>query len=215
MLAEQLDVRLSSPINHIDKKSGKYEILGESFDKVVLSAPFPQMLPLAASAGEGRHVSNFSYRCCLAIALGYASPAPDVPYFALLALDRMTPVLWVGIESLKVAGRAPDGHSVFVVQLGPEYSRANFEAPEAVVTAVAAAAISRLFGNGFAVPEWSHLTRWEYSQPERVALFDSVNRDRKNLVICGDGTLAGRAENAFESGVLAAKMLLNGASNRV
>lgn len=208
LLAEGLDARLNTGIEALERRNSNLVAAGEEFDFLVLSPPFSEVMRLLATIGDVRNLYNASYRPCLSLVLNYRQPQPDVPYYALLAKQRITPVLWIGIESLKAPERAPEGECVFVVQFGPEYSRAHLHSPEETISAVATAAITRLFGKDFDAPAWTHLERWAVSQPERVALFDSVNRDARRIVICGDGTLAGRAENAFESGVMAARKVL-------
>lgn len=208
LLASGLDVRLNSPVEGIEKSKNGFVLNKEEVDAVVISAPIQECLRLLQSAGDGRNLSNAAYRPCLSLVLGFDVPAPDVDFYALLAKERMNPVLWLGLENMKAPGRAPDGQTVFVVQFGPEYSRGHFLASEKALTSVALGTILRLFGKAYSSPSWSFLERWAISQPERVVLFEGANRDAKNLIVCGDGTMAGRAENAYESGLLAAKKLL-------
>jgi predicted NAD/FAD-dependent oxidoreductase len=76
------------------------------------------------------------------------------------------------------------------------------------VVPVAAALVARLFGDQFAKPAWTEVRRWEFSQPERIVLFDTANPPGQRILVAGDATLAGRAENAFETGIMAAERLL-------
>jgi renalase len=208
LLAQGLDVHLESPVEAIGRRGDAYVIGEEVFDAVVLTPPLSETARLLATAGDRRNLSNSGYRPCIALALGFKQPPPEVPYYALLAQERMNPVLWIGIESLKAPGRAPEGESVFVLQMGPEYSRHNLAAGDSSLVSLGVATLTRLFGSAYAEPAWRYIERWVASQPERVVLFETANRDAKRLIVCGDGTIAGRAENAYESGMLAAERLV-------
>lgn len=208
LLAEGLDIRISTKIETIERSGQKFLLESESFDAVILSPPAPETRRLLQTLGSGRNITNARYRPCLSICLGFSVPLRDVPYSALLSLNRTAPLLWLGIETSKCPRRAPEGKTVFVAQLGPLYSREHFQDSDESLLAVVIPTLIRLYGAAFQNPDWVYVRRWSISQPESVALFENVNPPGTRVIICGDGTVAGRAENAFESGVMAAKRIL-------
>ncbi|GIV02289.1 MAG: FAD-dependent oxidoreductase [Fimbriimonadales bacterium] len=209
ILAQGLEVRLSAHVDAIGRtRSGEYAVMGEPFDGVILTPPLPDSARLLETAGDRRNLGGASYRSCISVALGYGKALSPRPYYALLSLNRMDPVLWLSIEQFKCAGRCPEGSSLFVVQTGPSYSRSHFDRPDEDILRVVAGRIESLFGPDFEEPLWHHIVRWKRSQPERVVLFENANANGGRLVVAGDGTLAGRAENAYETGKLAAHLML-------
>ncbi|MER3413856.1 MAG: hypothetical protein C4341_06385 [Armatimonadota bacterium] len=206
ILAEGLDVRLGVPIQEIRKVKGVFRLAQEEVDAVILTPPMPEIERLLRTAGDKRNLSGAAYRPCISVALAYPVTLKPRPYYALLAEDRMEPVLWVGIENLKCPGRAPAGWTLLVAQTGPSYSRSHFTTPDKSVVRTVSRTVRRIFGDELGEPEWFHIVRWAQSQPERVVLFDNANHQGGRLIVAGDGTLAGRAENAYETGLKAAHL---------
>ena len=95
-----------------------------------------------------------------------------------------------------------------VAQLGPSFSADNFEADDGSIVAATVEYIVRLYGQAWGAPSVIDVKRWRYSQPENVAMFDTVNRPGSTLVVAGDGLIGGRTEYAYSSGLRAARMLV-------
>jgi len=208
-LAEGLDIRLNSPIVLMHHRQELYEVGGELFEAVILAVPTPEAQPLLDSIGESRPFTNTSYRPCLSVMLGYAVPPPNCPYHALLDPDSGHPLVWLSIETLKCKTRSPEGKTAMVAQLGPQYSKTYFEATDQSIVEMTADLIVRLYGKSWDVdPEVALVQRWRNSQPEMTALFDSVNRPHSKLIIAGDGVMGGRIEYAYDSGLKAARLLI-------
>lgn len=206
ILAQGVDIRLGVPIEKIRKTKGAFRVGEEEVDAVILTPPMPETQRLLSTAGDKRNLAGAAYRPCISIALAYRAVLKPRPYYALLAEDRMEPVLWVGIENLKCAGRAPDGWTLLVAQTGPSYSRSHMATADDALVRTVSRTVRRIFAGELDKPEWSHVVRWERSQPERVVLFDNANQQGGRLIVAGDGTLAGRAENAYETGLRAAHL---------
>lgn len=208
LMAEGIDVRINYRVEEIEKTGSGFRIGTEEFDKVILTAPGPESERLLGTAGDNRTLTQIRYRPCLSAAIGFeTAPAPQ-HYSALLNVDRMSPVLWLGLEHEKSPGRVPEGQSVFVAQMGPQFSADQFEQEDEKILSMALNVITRLYGRDFSSPSWHLVRRYAMSQPESVALFESVNRNQSGLIVAGDGTLAGRAENAYETGLMAADLVL-------
>jgi hypothetical protein len=204
LLAEGLDIRPKSNVDRIERSAVGYEILGESYDRVVITVPTPQASLLLWSIDERRPVANVRYRPCLSVGLGYDIPLPETPYFALLDATQRHPMVWLSLESVKCPTRAP----AVVVQFNREYSRRWYMRPEEEMVVTAAQYMVALYGPAYAKPVASDLMRWKYAQPEALAPFEEVNPPGSRLILAGDALYGGHLEEAFECGWNAAEMLL-------
>jgi predicted NAD/FAD-dependent oxidoreductase len=208
LLAEGLDIRLNTTVDGIRHSDGRFEIEGEPFDKVVLTPPIPQASLLLWSIGESRAVANARYRSCLSIMLGYDRPLPETPYHALIDIEQRHPLTWISLESVKSPGRAPEGHSAVLLQMSPTYSHDHYQTEDDQLMRDIVPWVVQLYGEGFRNPVAVDTKRWKYSQPELTAVFESANRANHGVVLAGDGLSAGRVERAFESGLEAARLIM-------
>lgn len=209
LLAEGLDVRSNTTVDHLSRENGSFEVEGETFDWVILTPPIPQASLLLWSLGESRPVANARYRSCLSIMLGFDKPLPEVPYHALIDVEQRHPLTWVSLESAKSPGRAPEGQCAMVLQMSPTYSHDHYQTDDDRVLKDVLPWVGQLFGAEFLHPIAVDTKRWKYSQPETVAVFESVNRNHNGVILAGDGLTAGRVEKAFESGLMAARLILD------
>lgn len=214
LLARGLQIRLSTRVERIERDGDGFEVAGECFDAVILAVPTPESTPILAALQERRPFSNAMYRPCLSVLLGYAVEPPSVAYHALVEPENSHPLSWLSLESLKCPGRSPKGKTAVVAQLGPQFSKLNFEAADQSIVDATADLLARLYGKAWDLPEVAAVRRWVYSQPEMTALFDNVNRPGSRLLIAGDGVMGGRIEYAYESGVRAAAMLIGGPNEK-
>lgn len=209
LLSKDLDVRAPVAVESIERNAeGKFELAGEPFDALILTAPLPETDHLLRSLNESRPFANARYRPCLSVMLGYNQDLSGIHYHALIDPEQRHPLTWLSIESAKCPERAPDGHTAMVAQLSPEYSRVHFESSDAEILEETIGYVERLIGSRFCEPEVSGIRRWQYSQPETTALFDTVNRRGSRLLIASDGIVGGRLEYAYEAGAKAAQLLV-------
>jgi renalase len=208
LLAEDLIVHREVTIESIEKVGEGYRMNGEAFEAVVLTPPIPQSGLLLWGLQEDRPLANASYRSCLSVLLGYSEPIPELPYWALLDLEQRHPLNWLSLESGKCPGRAPDGHSAFVAQLGPRFSLEHYDRPNSELVTTVAGFLVQLYGEAFRHPLVSDVKRWKYSQPDTIADFDAVNPTGSTLIVASDGVYGGHIESAFQAGFLAANRLL-------
>jgi renalase len=207
-MAEGMDVRLDTNVESIERSGETYRVLDEEFDAVLLTAPAPQSSLLLWNLGESRPFANVRYRSCLSVLLGYQSELPPVRYHALLDVDQIHPLTWLSLESVKSPGRAPEGGAAIVAQLSAAFSFSHFETSDTVILETVARFIERLYGAAFAVPAYSSVVRWKYSQPESFASFERVNRKGSKVLVASDGLLGGHVEDAFEIGTRTAQLLV-------
>lgn len=209
LLAQDLDVRLECQVEIIVRSGHSFVVCEEAFDALILTAPIPQTSMLLWSLRESRPVANAKYRPCISVCLGFELPTPEVPYHALLDVEQRHPLTWLSLESAKSPDRAPADCSAFVAQMSPPYSSMQYTRPDQDIVDDVLIYLQRLYGEQFANPAVKHVRRWKYSQPETIASFETVNSPTARLIIAGDGLTAGRVESAYESGVKAAKLLID------
>jgi predicted NAD/FAD-dependent oxidoreductase len=212
LLAEGLDIRGQAQVDSLAQQGGKFVIAGEPFDGVVLTMPIPQTSLLLWSLGERRSTGPSRYRSCLSVLLGYALPAPTSSYHALIRTEGAHPLQWLGLESVKCPDRAPEGHSAMIAQLSGPFSLTAWDWPQERLIETVATYLARLYGSEWLRPEVSDVMKWKYSQPEMVMSFDSVNQPGTRLVLAGDGLGGGRIEHAYDSGIKAARHIVNSLS---
>ncbi len=208
LLGAGIDIRLSMQIDEINRSGHCFIVENDAFDALILTPPVPQTSVLLWSLRESRAIANASYRCCLSIMLGFEQPTPETHYHALLDVEQRHPLTWLSLESAKCAGRAPEGWCAIVAQMSAAYSLTQYNRQDKEIIEDAVAYVRRLFPE-LSVPKVSRVRRWKYSLPETVAQFETVNQPHAKLILAGDGLSAGRVESAYESGVKAAKLLID------
>ena len=207
LLAKDLDVRLQHQIDSLTPEGKEWIIGEERFQALILTAPVPQTTLLLWQLNEKRPTANVSYRSCISILLGYSKPL-ETPYHALIDVEQRHPLGWMSIESVKSPDRAPEGHSAFVMQLSASFSLEHYMDEDPILVDTAVSFVSRLYGEDWNEPEVKQVQRWKYSQPEGFADIATVNRLGDSLVIAGDGFMGPRIEDAYESGLAAARLIL-------
>src|SRR2546423_12967270 len=208
LLAEGLTVRSKDEIKGIEKHNGTYKIQGEEFEAVIIATPLPETTRILESSGEQRPIGFVHYRACISVLLGYDKEMPEVHYHAIVDPEQRHPLTWLCIESVKCPGRAPEGQTAMVAQLSPQFSANHYEDDDGALVSCTVEYIERLYGAAWGAPKVFDVKRWRYSQPENLALFDSVNTPSAKLVIASDGLVGGRVEYAYEAGARAAKLLM-------
>ncbi len=189
------------------------------FDQIILTAPAPQsaeilqksqVLDPMAREVRVEALREIPYRHCLTLLFGFDPQTPAPPAYALLAEDRAAPLLWVAFEETKAPERTPGGEKLMIVQLGPNYSEAQYEAEETALLNDTRYFLKKLFGSTYAAPLWQELKRWRFSQPYGSVSFEEANAHPGRVLVCGDALRPGngRVHEAYESGIEAAQRLL-------
>jgi predicted NAD/FAD-dependent oxidoreductase len=143
------------------------------FDALVLNPPAPQTATLLADAAWDHPVreelaaaaGEVPYRTIWTAVLHYPFEL-DRPYYALITTDDGHEVGWIAREECK-AGHVPDGESLLVVQAGPAWSRANYDADPADNVEELADLTAAVVGDErLADPDWTDHQGWRYALPD-------------------------------------------------
>jgi predicted NAD/FAD-dependent oxidoreductase len=208
LLASGLQVERGRRVDEVESPAdGGYSVFDRAFEALVLAVTTTEAQRLLAPFSDGRRATNTRYRACLSVLLGFEKPFA-APYHAIVAEESVHPMHWLSVENLKVPGRAPHDCTALVVQLGPKYSKWNFELPEDAVYEDALVDVERVLGPGFDSPVVKRVVRFKESQPDSISGFDAVNPPGSRLVVASDGLEGGRLEHAYDSGTKAARLLL-------
>jgi predicted NAD/FAD-dependent oxidoreductase len=183
------------------------------FDALVLNPPAPQTVELLRSAAweddRRRHlleaVSDVTYRSIWSAVCHYGFEL-DVPYYALVNVDKEHDVGWVSREECK-AGHVPDGESLLVIQASPEWSVEHYtDDPERNVTALAEMTASIMDDRRLAEPDWTDHQGWRYALPENGAQRGPIQSAEETNLYCvgdwvaGEPRLHAALRNGLETG---------------
>lgn len=180
-----------------------------ALDALVVTPPAPQTATLLADAdwddplrGELVDVVEaVPYRTILTAVLHYPF-AIDRPYYALVNTDGDHEIGWLSREECK-PGRVPDGQSLLIVQMAPEWSLERYGEPgEAIAEAAAGRAADLLEEPRIGTPDWTDHQRWRHALPDEAVDDDVLARtEERSLYLAGDWVAGeGRVAAAFESG---------------
>ena len=191
------------------------------FESVVLTPPAPQTADLLASTTvEGtaasavdraaETVGEVPFRTIRTFVLQYPFEI-DRPYYALVNTDRDHPIGWLARESCK-AGHVPDGESLLVAQMAPDWSTAHYDDPLDAAAEEAAGMVADLLDDDrLAEPGWVDDQGWRYALPDAGPDDDIVDDlHKQSLFLAGDWLVGeGRAHQAFWNGVETAERLVD------
>ena len=201
------------------------------FDAVVCTPPAPQTAELLGNtaleqAGGDtaideetistlrQAVTDVPFRTTRTVVLGYERPL-DRPWYALVNTDGGHRIGWLAREECK-DGHVPDGESVLIAQLAPDYSEQTYDEPLETVAPAVADDVASLVGEPWlADPDWTDDQGWRYAQPnETLADLPALDRaERAGLFFAGDWLVPdgkGRVHEAYWHGVETAERITDG-----
>lgn len=195
-----------------------------AFDAVLLTPPAPQAADLlehsrfddAVRTVLVRALRGVPFRSQFAFVFGLAErvAAPEAAY-ALLNTDGAHPVAWLGFEHAK-PGRVPEGASVLVAQMAPDWTRARYDHDPDELQREAFGLVRGLLGRPLPEPAWWDHQRWRYALPDApldgAALAGGASL---GLFVAGDAVAgAGRVQRALDAGLDVAPRLAQYLSRR-
>ncbi|NHN47163.1 FAD-dependent oxidoreductase [Halostella sp. JP-L12] len=181
-----------------------------AFDDVVLTPPAPETAALLADA-EWDHpdrerireaAAAVPYRSILSVALHYPAPV-ERPYYALVNTDREHAVGWLAREECK-PGHVPDGESLLIAQMAPDWSADRFgDDDDAIAADAARHAAALLDEDRLRSPDWTDVARWRRALPDAGVAADAVAAARDHdLYLAGDWVAGeARLHAALSSGL--------------
>ncbi|WP_336024928.1 NAD(P)/FAD-dependent oxidoreductase [Halobellus salinisoli] len=146
------------------------------FDVVLLTPPAPQTAALlrATAWDDPRRerlaaaVDAVPYRTIRTVVLHYPF-RETYPWYGLVNTDREHAIGWLSREECK-RGHVPDGESLLVVQMSPEWSRRRYDDPlSAVVDDVADRVATLIEDDRYRDPDWTDDQGWRYALPDDAA----------------------------------------------
>lgn len=184
------------------------------FDGVLLTPPAPQTAALlAATRWESDRlvrlrelVGGVDYRTVRTVVLHYDERI-DRPWYALLDVSDTHPVGWLAREECK-PGHVPEGESLLVAQMSPEWSRARHDEPLDAVAPDAAAEVAALLDDDrLRDPTWVDDQAWRYALPDDAPPGEALAAAADaGLLFAGDWVAGeGRVHAALENGLRVGK----------
>jgi predicted NAD/FAD-dependent oxidoreductase len=179
------------------------------FDALLLTPPAPQTAALLdATEWEDdrlddvrRAATAVPYRTIETVVLHYPF-AVDYPWYGLVNVDRGHDVGWLSREECK-AGHVPDGESLLVAQMSPEWSAERFHEPPDEVAPAAAGLVADLLGEDrLRAPDWTDESGWRLALPDARADEEALRSAADaGLHFAGDWVAGeGRVQRALRSG---------------
>lgn len=180
-----------------------------AFEALVLTPPAPRTATLLSGADWSdplrdelvRAAESVPFRTIVSVVLHYPFEI-DRPYYALVNTDREHDIGWLSREECK-PGHVPDGESLLVVQMAPDWSLERYDEPAGRTADRVADLAADLLGEPrLATPDWTDRTRWRHALPNEGADRDEFARaEAHSLYVAGDWVAGeGRVAATFENG---------------
>jgi len=203
MLAEGLEVLTETEVAKVEKSGRKWKAAGREFDAVVSCAPWPQSAVLA-----GLKVSESGYDPCLTVLLEYqVGRTRGEGAYARMDVSGNDPLAWIACENVK-EGRVLDGHTVYVIQASPEYSRQHIEQNPEYWASDLQVLLEKTWNLDPSKRGSVFAHRWRYARRREGA--PSPQDLPKGFFLCGDSWTDSRLESVWKSGRTTAESILGG-----
>jgi hypothetical protein len=219
LLAEQADAEVlrQTRVRRLDRTSPTWHVEDTEgmrfgpFDAVLLTPPAPQSRKIVADSAwaapaKGTVESGLAaaaYQSQFTVVLGCSAPVerPDGCY-ALLNTDRAHPIAWLSFEEDK-PGHVPEGQSVLIVQMSPEWTADHFDAGHDTLVAEVRPLVETLLETPLPPLEWSDHQRWRYALPTSAVDTEALREgEEAGLFFAGDMLVGkGRVGRALQTGL--------------
>lgn len=190
-MAQGLDVRLGSRVESLASLSG--------FDRIILAVPADQALPLLADTPLKEKVAAVSMKPCWCVMAAFEERVRTRFDAAFIS---GSPLGWVARNSSKPASRDVDA---WVLHATAEWSAAHIDDPADTVGPFLLGAFTDLVPAG--LPKVFHVAthRWRYATADPGLGVGALHDPAGRISVCGDWCSGQRIENAFLSGLDAAR----------
>ncbi|SFG56677.1 hypothetical protein SAMN04488063_2438 [Halopelagius inordinatus] len=209
------DLHLRTRIETVAQEDGAWTLSesdGEEFgpfDDVLLTPPAPQTAALLDMTRWDddrldevrRAVGAVPYRTIRTVVLHYPF-AEEYPWYGLVNADKEHEIGWLSREECK-DGHVPDGESLLVAQMSPEWSAERYAEPLDEVGPAAAGLVAELLGEDrYRAPDWTDDQGWRLALPDE-GVDEAVLRSTADagLHFAGDWVVGeGRVQRALWNG---------------
>jgi oxygen-dependent protoporphyrinogen oxidase len=176
LLAQALDVRLSSPVRQVSDRGDDVEVAWKTpeaerstgrFDGCVISAPLPVAAEICPDRSSVLGPLNraLGYTKCLSVAVA-TRVQPVTPALVVELPPREDPtVALMFLNHNKSPDRAPPGRGLFECCWEDRASHASFEAGDEEIAARTLRSVLRVFPELHDQIEFTHVTRWARALP--------------------------------------------------
>jgi predicted NAD/FAD-dependent oxidoreductase len=220
-----VEVENGTRVASIDREGDRWSLTDTEgdgygpFDALLLTPPAPQTAALLADTrwDDGRlpllreAVGSVPHRTIRTYVLHYPFEI-DRPWYGLVNTDREHDIGWLSREECK-PGHVPDGESLLIVQMSPDWSTAHYDDPvDETVGTVAENVATLLDDSTLAEPDWYDDQGWRYALPDRGVTDVVHDAEDAGLFFAGDW-VAGEARvhaalwNGIEQGERAGEHL--------
>lgn len=205
-MANSLTVHCPVQIDAVGRVGGQetdggWSIGGLRFDTLVVALPAeqagPLLRPIHPDFADRADATPAAPCWTVMVAFPISLPAPDV-------LRNDGPIGWAARNNAKQGRTGPEA---WVIQAGPDWSRANLERSPDDIVPLLLAALSERLGVPLPEPLAASAHRWRYARSGAEgsgSLWDPA----LSLGVCGDWLLAPRIEAAWLSGSRLAAAIL-------
>jgi renalase len=220
-MAQGLDVRLETSIDHVEQTSNGWKLFEKSgqnvgnYERLLFTIPATQAADFIAAshiAGDLRDritalLRKARYNPLLSVMLGYKPTPRARPYYALVNTDKAHAISWLAWEHEKSPARVPEHTGLLIAQMAPQYSQENWERPQQEIATDVATRVAALIDEPLPEPIFTDLEPWRYALPTEKADANELNTLTipYGLDFCGDAFVGGRVHLALEHGVEVAK----------
>ncbi|AUV83140.1 NAD/FAD-dependent oxidoreductase [Salinigranum rubrum] len=193
------EVKNQTRVAAIDREGERWSVVDTDgngygpFDALLLTPPAPQTAALLSDTRWDDEriprlreaVGAVDYRTIRTYVLHYPFEQQQ-PWYGLVNVDKEHDVGWLSREECK-EGRVPDGESLLVVQMSPEWSTAHYDDPLDESVDVVAEKVSTLLDDpAFSEPDWYDDQGWRYALPDE-GVSDIVHEaEEEGLFFAGD-----------------------------
>jgi predicted NAD/FAD-dependent oxidoreductase len=222
-MAEGLDIRLHTYINHITQTAGGWQLFDEegeaagTYERLLITIPAIQAIDLIQASQLSSNLRDdicaqlgqARYNPLLSVMLGYQPRPQDRPYYALVNTDKAHPISWLAWEHEKSPERVPAHSGLLIAQMAPLYSQEHWQTAQEELVRDVAGRVATLLAEPLGALIFTDVQRWRYALPATKADAQALNALTlpTGLAFCGDAFVGGRVHLALEHGEEVARQL--------
>ena len=224
-MAEGLHISLETRIDHLEQTTSGWSLFDESgqslgnYQRLLITIPATEAADLITASQVSydlrERVSTLlrkaRYNPLVSVMLGYKPTPRERPYYALVNTDKAHAISWLAWEHEKSPARVPEHTGLLLAQMAPQYSRANWEAPDEQISSDVTKRVAALIDEPLPEPIFTDIQRWRYALPSEKADANELNRLTMplGLAFCGDAFVGGRVHLALEHGIEVARQFIS------